>query len=58
MADKPRLLRPHQAAKHLGMSVRTLQRMIADGRQVPCVLFGKRRRYLAERLDQWMKGEA
>lgn len=47
------LLRPGEAASYLGITVRTFQRWVASGAQIPCVLSGKRRRYVAERLDDW-----
>lgn len=48
-----KLLSPGQAAKHLGISVRTFQNWIAKGVQIPCVVTGKRRRYVRERLNDW-----
>lgn len=47
------LLRPGEAAQYLGITIRTFQRWVASGAQIPCVLTGKRRRYVADRLDDW-----
>jgi excisionase family DNA binding protein len=47
------LLRPGDAARHLGVTIRTFQRWVASGAQIPCVLTGKRRRYVKERLMDW-----
>jgi excisionase family DNA binding protein len=56
--NAPRLLRPAQAAEYLGISIRTFQYWVAAGAQIPCVLTGKRRRYVRERLDDWMLNRA
>lgn len=47
-------MRPAEAAKYLGICPRTLQNWLNSGAQIPCVLAGKRRRYVAERLDDWL----
>lgn len=51
-----RLMRSHEAAAYLGVTVRTFQKWVASGAQIPCVLTGKRRRYVAERLEDWKLG--
>lgn len=51
-----RLMRSHEAAAYLGITVRTFQKWVASGAQIPCILTGKRRRYVASRLDDWMLG--
>ncbi len=50
---KSELLRPWQAAQYLGISLKTFRRWIQAGAQIPCVLSGKRRRYVVERLEDW-----
>lgn len=55
-AEPIKLLRPREAAKVLGISIRTMHRWMADGAQIPCVLRGKRRRYLESRLREWAEG--
>jgi len=46
-------MRPREAAEYLGVSLKTFRKWVQSGAQIPCVLSGKRRRYVAERLEDW-----
>ena len=51
---KAAILSRKEAALYLGISVRTFDR-IQEGRVIPFVLVGKRRRYLLSDLDSYIK---
>ncbi len=51
---KAAILSRKEAASYLGTSVRTFDRM-QEGRVIPFVLVGKRRRYLLSDLDSYIK---
>ena len=50
---KAAILSRKEAASYLGISVRTLDR-VQEGRVIPFVLVGKRRRYLLSDLDSYI----
>jgi len=51
---KSPVLEKNQAAKFLGISVRTLSRMHAEGKGPPRVKYGRRVVYLKDSLMQWV----
>lgn len=44
----------HECAKQIGVSVRTLDRMVAEGR-IPVLLVRSKKLFLPEAIRQWMK---
>jgi hypothetical protein len=48
------LLSKHQTADRLGISVRSLDRMLAAGDGPPSVCLGRRRLFDPDRLDRWV----
>lgn len=50
---KVTVIGPSAAAKVLGVSLRTFQRMVVEERSIPRVIVGKRYRYVRERLLDW-----
>ena len=55
MADDTKYLSTRKAAKHLGLSPRTLDRYRVTGGGPVYHLFGTAVRYLAEDLDEWSR---
>ena len=55
MADDTKYLSTRKAAKHLGLSPRTLDRYRVTGGGPVYHLFGTAVRYLADDLDEWSR---
>ena len=51
--NRIKLLGVGEAAKVLGVSRQTFARYVQGGANIPCVIVGKRRRYVKERLEDW-----
>ena len=45
-----------EAAEMIGVSVRTLERLVATGRFPPPVRFGRQRRWVRKVLARWIEG--
>jgi len=55
MSEDKKLLTPVEVAKHLSVSIRTVQRLAARG-QIPALYLGPRLlRFEAERIECWLR---
>jgi excisionase family DNA binding protein len=54
--EEPTFVDKPQAAEMVGVSVRTLERLVAAGQFPPPIQFGRRRRWLRKGLSRWIEG--
>jgi len=54
--DEPTFVTKPEAAELIGVSVRTLERLVATGRFPPPVRFGRQRRWVRKTLIRWIEG--
>jgi len=56
LAEESTFVSKPEAAEMIGVSVRTLERLVATGRFPPPIRFGRRPRWLKKALSRWIEG--